>query len=312
VPQRLSVWVAEEDSAIRTYLQEQLQDLGHSVSAVSDKGSTDGPNSLQPCQVFFTSQIEEARQIRDHQPPPFIVWISNQPNQSVPPEADAQIVWPVTPSTLWDLLLDILSTPALEGLDTKAGLARAGGNRKLYRKLLRQFLEQENTPQKIAETPDPQEAQRLAHTLKGLAGNVGASAIQAAAAALEKALREQSDPSAPRAQLQSRLTVFTQSLRAALPADAPADAPTDPSQEPLQAHGPVGPALAQAVAEMDTLLHTFDVAAIELFEARRSLFRPLFSSHELALFESHLSQFGLAEARQALRQAAQRREIPLP
>ena len=75
--------------------------------------------------------------------------------------------------------------PAVEGLDTKDGLTRVAGNRKLYLKLLRQFAEQqgpsvEQITAALAQG-DAALAERLAHTLKGVAGNIGAKPVQAAA-----------------------------------------------------------------------------------------------------------------------------------
>ncbi|MFA6294109.1 MAG: response regulator, partial [Victivallales bacterium] len=74
--------------------------------------------------------------------------------------------------------------PAVAGLDTVKGLLRTGGNRKLYLKLLRQFADQQaETPARIAELlskGDPASAERMAHSLKGVAGNLGADAIMAA------------------------------------------------------------------------------------------------------------------------------------
>jgi polar amino acid transport system substrate-binding protein len=81
--------------------------------------------------------------------------------------------------------------PELAGIDTRAGLARAQGNRMLYRKLLGKFREgQGRFVEEFREAAllgDSEAATRLAHTLKGVAGNVGATDVQAAAAALEKA-----------------------------------------------------------------------------------------------------------------------------
>jgi CheY-like chemotaxis protein len=68
--------------------------------------------------------------------------------------------------------------PSIAGLDTTDGLSRVAGNRKLYLKLLRQFIEQQGpVPARIAEAlerHDDSLAERLAHTLKGLTGSIGA------------------------------------------------------------------------------------------------------------------------------------------
>ena len=85
--------------------------------------------------------------------------------------------------------------PAVDGLDTKDGLTRVAGNRKLYLKLLRQFVEQQGPAvgqiTAALAQGDTALAERLAHTLKGVAGNIGAKAVQHAAGALEKAHRRE-------------------------------------------------------------------------------------------------------------------------
>src|SRR6185503_13879339 len=73
---------------------------------------------------------------------------------------------------------------------------RVGGNRKLYAKILRQFAEQQGPAvEQVADAltkGDHALAERVAHTLKGVAGNIGATGVQSAAAALERAIRDRS------------------------------------------------------------------------------------------------------------------------
>jgi len=82
--------------------------------------------------------------------------------------------------------------PALEGIDTKASLKRVGGNTALYLKILNRFHDsQGDSVQRIRASlleGDRETAQRLAHTLKGLAGNIGAERLQQDAAVLERAI----------------------------------------------------------------------------------------------------------------------------
>ena len=65
--------------------------------------------------------------------------------------------------------------PDVPGLNTAEGLMRVAGNKKLYRKLLRQFSTTEaDAAQRIASAlaeNDRALAERLAHTVKGVAGN---------------------------------------------------------------------------------------------------------------------------------------------
>ena len=113
--------------------------------------------------------------------------------------------------------------PTVEGLDSADGLLRVAGNRKLYLKLLRQFsVEQADAPQQIAEllkAGDRATAERTAHTVKGVAANLGARAVQGAAGELEKALNEAADSvrlEELRQQLSAVLAPFVERLRAAL------------------------------------------------------------------------------------------------
>ena len=82
----------------------------------------------------------------------------------------------------------------VEGLDPAAGLAICNGKISLYRKLLTKFLAgQRDFVIRFKSARDREEAQRLAHTLKGVAANIGAEAVRARALALEMAIREGSD-----------------------------------------------------------------------------------------------------------------------
>jgi signal transduction histidine kinase/DNA-binding response OmpR family regulator/HPt (histidine-containing phosphotransfer) domain-containing protein len=82
----------------------------------------------------------------------------------------------------------------LPGISITSGLKRVGGNKKLYRKLLSQYrASQEDAVEKIRaalQGGDVETATRLAHTVKGVSGNLGAEALYHVSAALEKAIKE--------------------------------------------------------------------------------------------------------------------------
>ncbi|MDD3394339.1 MAG: response regulator [Anaerotignum sp.] len=69
----------------------------------------------------------------------------------------------------------------LYGIDVKMGLLRVAGNVQLYKKLLRKFAadyqETFATLRKEAEMKNLEAVEKLAHTLKGVAGNIAAEAI---------------------------------------------------------------------------------------------------------------------------------------
>jgi CheY-like chemotaxis protein/HPt (histidine-containing phosphotransfer) domain-containing protein len=84
--------------------------------------------------------------------------------------------------------------PELAGIDTAAGVARLGGNVGAYRKLLLKFAENQGTAidqiREAVEAGVGDVAIRAAHTLKGVSGSIGATAVQQAAAKLEAALKD--------------------------------------------------------------------------------------------------------------------------
>ncbi len=87
----------------------------------------------------------------------------------------------------------------LPGFDMGGALARMGGNAKAYRKTLGKVMESEADAmkqiQQSLDAGDRETALRAAHTLKGVAGNIGAVSLQSAAADLEKTLKaEEGNP----------------------------------------------------------------------------------------------------------------------
>ena len=82
----------------------------------------------------------------------------------------------------------------IEGLDTVLGLSRMAGKKPLYLAMLRRYAAgQAAAGRQIRESLDAGDtatAERVAHTLKGVSGNVGATQVQELAGALEMAIRE--------------------------------------------------------------------------------------------------------------------------
>lgn len=194
--------------------------------------------------------------------------------------------------------------PAIAGLDAVDGLRRVAGNRKLYLKLLRQFVDQQaDTPNQIAEqlkTNDLSTAERTAHTVKGVAANLSITEVQTSAGTLEKAIREHADPSHLedlRQHFSDVLFDLLARLRPALGA-ATAETPSVPAT-------PVAPAQAQPiVAQILKQLAEFDTAATESLEANRATLASLFPAGDFARFEKHLQDYAFGEAQAFLERAA--------
>jgi PAS domain S-box-containing protein len=204
--------------------------------------------------------------------------------------------------------------PDVEGLDTKDGLSRVAGNRKLYLKLLRQFVDQQElAPAQIAEAlagNDLPTAERRAHTVKGVGGSLGMSGVQEVAAKLEKALAAQCAPAERTSLLEefgATLDGFIDRLRAALPqAEAAGPAGSDPaaSLDPAKA-GPV-------VEEMFGHLNHFDPAAGECLETNRSVFQALLPADIFASFEQKIEGFDFGSALALLEPAAKAKGLLSP
>ena len=91
--------------------------------------------------------------------------------------------------------------PEIAGINVADGLNRVAGNRRLYRDLLGQFAaKQGDAAAQISaalESRDFKLAERIAHTVKGVAGNLAITEVQSAAQKLEKAIREGQDVPVP-------------------------------------------------------------------------------------------------------------------
>ena len=127
--------------------------------------------------------------------------------------------------------------PVLPGIDTAAGLERTMGDEGLYRRLLLKFRDSSgdfsSTFARALHDADPEAATRLAHTLKGTAGNIGAAAVQSAAGELERGCLRGAAPeelSALTQQLDLVLAPVLAGLRELAAAPAAAVAVSEPGQ----------------------------------------------------------------------------------
>jgi PAS domain S-box-containing protein len=195
--------------------------------------------------------------------------------------------------------------PSLPELDARDGLARVAGNQKLYVKLLRQFVEQQGAaPEQIAAAlakGDVSLAERLAHTVKGVAGNIGAKTVQSRAGNLEKLIRDKAQTreiESARQELALALAPLVAGLRATLspaPSAATAAHATTPKADPAECRR-VGEQLAKLLSE-------FDPGAADFIEANQSVLRGLFAGETWPEFEKLIQGYSFAEAQSQLEQA---------
>ncbi len=117
--------------------------------------------------------------------------------------------------------------PMIEGIDVEGGLKRVAGNKRLYRSLLEQFAQKQaeagSQVGAALRNEDYELASRIAHTVKGVAGNLGIGAIQGAAEKIEKGIREKDKAvSGLLPEFETALGSMAERIRRALAETAPA------------------------------------------------------------------------------------------
>ncbi|HEU4843707.1 MAG TPA: response regulator [Burkholderiaceae bacterium] len=203
--------------------------------------------------------------------------------------------------------------PAIAGLKMEAALQRVGGNAALMRKLLSRFVEtQIDAMQRIAEAMDNNDlaaATREAHTVKGLAGNIGAVALADAAARVEQMLAQGAAQGREEAiaamgqelgELVARVSMALRSTAAPVQPAAPlAPAPADPA------------ALAGEVRDMARLLAQDDAAAVKLLDQVCPMLAAAGQGGPARQLRRLLAQYDFEGALEALREAATALHITL-
>src|SRR6185436_11805976 len=198
--------------------------------------------------------------------------------------------------------------PPVAGLDAAEGLRRVAGNQALYVRLLRQFLDgHADAAARVRESlarGERVEAERLAHTVKGVAGNLAAGPVQAAAGALEKAIRDAVDPAIVetlRKRLADAFDGFASALRPALDARASDAAPVRAdAPAPLDAA-----ALRALVSRWSRLLADSDASSLEDLERESGPLRSLFDgAPAFDGFAKRVKSYDFDGALEQLRRAA--------
>jgi two-component system sensor histidine kinase/response regulator len=196
--------------------------------------------------------------------------------------------------------------PVLEGLDTVTGLKRVAGNRRLYRKLLRQYVdEQSQAAQVVRESlraGDRKTAERVAHTAKGVSGNIGADDVAVAAGALEQAIVAGRETDALIEHFDATLRAVTLPLASALNGNdaVPAAAAAIVHAERL------GPAL-QGLAR---LLAASSGKALAFLASEEALLKPALGTAFVTL-EKAVHRFDFDSALEELKSSAARHNIAL-
>ncbi|MFZ1493685.1 MAG: response regulator [Candidatus Competibacter denitrificans] len=176
----------------------------------------------------------------------------------------------------------------IKGLDMNQGLRRVLGKKEVYWSLLRRFiLGQADAPLKIRSAVGMghlKEAELIAHTVKGLAGNIGAIGVQRSAETLEQALRggkERSTVMRTLGEFSADLGRIVASITAALPSDTsftdekPADTVNEPVVDRIR-QGAIR-------SRLEALLKDGDASATDFLAANRDVLQALLQEQYDAL-----------------------------
>ncbi|WP_326543739.1 PAS domain S-box protein [Pseudorhodoferax sp.] len=218
----------------------------------------------------------------------------------VPPRGDAPVAAAPAAAEATPAL------PVLPGLDTVAGLARVGGKHALYLRLLQQFHErQADAGARIAAAlaaGDAGTAERIAHTVRGVAGNLGLGEVQQRAQAVEAAIGTNQPPADALAALEAALASAVAGLRGALQPEASTAAP-----EAAAAHADA----PRHAAHLARLLAASDGEAGDYFSAHRGTLRQALGDSAASRLAGALDDYEFELALEHLRGAAEARGIAL-
>jgi len=194
---------------------------------------------------------------------------------------------------------------ALAVLDRQAALARMGGNADLYQRLLMRFREdQADAVQRIRSAlaaGDRDTARRHAHTLKGLAGNIGADALMHESADIEHALAagEEADKLLP------ALAALLERVLASI------DGRPSSGTMVLVATTEAGTSFGTGLAKLYRLLREDDADAVQQADILRPLLAERLGAEPCEQLVRSISRYEFDAAAEQLRTIAERAGIEL-
>ena len=195
---------------------------------------------------------------------------------------------------------EVFSDWKIAGLDTAAGLRLMGGKPKLYMDMLRKFcLKQHDVADRIRNAVvagDLGTAERLAHTLKGLCGSMGAVALQQQAAMVESAIHSGKDSGMLQNaidDLKGDIADLTAELKSHLPEEPVPEYPAEVDLSRLPA----------AVDRLGEMLSDADAESLDFFHTNSALFNAAWPERYASIrdaIENFDFELALVEMRSAM------------
>jgi two-component system sensor histidine kinase/response regulator len=225
----------------------------------------------------------------------------------IPPKHEANLV-PAADTRM--LQEDSENDPLMkiEGLDVKTAMKRLLNKRSSYENILRRFAagQSESVSEIRAHLAagDREAAVRTAHTLKGLAGTIGANLLQQRAASIESALKTEktvNDINPELVDIQTELDRLITAIQSALPAIESAEISVKVHPEKL----------TPVIRQLSALLAVNDADALSCFTENAELLRGGLQNSEYEEIEKAIQDFDFDAALTKLNQAAARMNLQL-
>ena len=201
--------------------------------------------------------------------------------------------------------VDDITLPQIGGVDLEDGLRRVVGNKRLYRDLLLQFAsKQADAPPQVSAAfkgGDRKLAERIAHTVKGVAGNLGLAQVATTAEKVEKAIRH-GDAVEPALfeEFAEVLGRQVQAIRQALQAIMPDQLPIEESNADFNPE-----AASLAIGRLRFLLESSDADATEAFLAVETTLAGTIAKSRLDALSTTIGEFDFETALKSLNAIAE-------
>jgi signal transduction histidine kinase/DNA-binding response OmpR family regulator len=228
-------------------------------------------------------------------------WIKPRADRSTPPEPSRLASTASMESRPTDEAM-----PQIAGIDTKTALRRTGGNVKRYEMLLRKFAETKATEEIRAALAagDKPAAERAAHSLKGAAANLGATALAEEAAKVESAIATGNAPGFLLDALATSLNAVGAAIHAALPSEPVLDSGATPSAA-------TAASVVEPLLRLQKLLKSDDGEAADFILEAKPMLSKVLSREEISALGGYVGNFDFDGALKCLSQIAARLTIHL-
>jgi CheY-like chemotaxis protein/HPt (histidine-containing phosphotransfer) domain-containing protein len=195
----------------------------------------------------------------------------------------------------------------IPGIETQSALKRTGGDRQRYESLLRRFADAQvgavGEIRTALGAQDSATAQRIAHSLKGAAANLGANALASAAGSAELAIKTQTDVESALVKLEQALFAAVASIQQTIPSTEKVESTPRGNGDPA--------VVLQPLSRLKKLLEADDSEAAEFILQAQSSFASVLRGTEIETLTRAVGDFDYESALRTVSGIADRLSLKL-